>query len=642
MKQILHPNQVPIKVILLIILALIISISDLSAGDITFSLKFKIEVATEDWEQPVVAEINNLESYPVDGASFKFTVTDKLSLDVAYEWSTDIGTIEPKSSVIIKADNYWLPKVGMYNLRYELNSSNDINPSNDIISYDVEVTPNPGISFKINQMDFINPFQQENSNKGRIDFEIPPSETVQYMNMMFKLARAATDSTDSGESKWLVQNFPAPAFPDTQKISYWIDYEKLGIKNGTDLSYLRFDYKYSTTPVLEPFPSEKMYIMDLDKGYYNVGGDNLVEVEFETTYDLPLIDWGGGFKVKTYNYRGCTVPNIDLDSSKYNPRDMPGVVGDWNSCGPAAAINSLQWLENTHDKIPDTGTSIRDKINIFNKVSGRANEGGINTAGTIAGKLGFIDSLKLPIHVKWQGIPTRKDSIKSPIPAYNHVARNKNDSVGAYATFEWLASEMEKGEDVEIKFGWYDSLNVRDGGHWVVVSGVSDVTTARGIYVKDDEEQSKAGGMQQTYLNWVTNEAGRPRLVGFEGPNNRCWVESVVSESYDSTILFTTTSTKTVQTNDLFNLTVYENPSSKFNPVTIEFDIHQPGEVRIMIYEIAGRLVYAEEINYDTSGSKTVKWDGKENNGLFTGNGIYLVKVVSKNLSSTTKIIRQD
>lgn len=117
MKQILHPNQVPIKVISFIIFILIISISDLSAGDITFSLKFKIEVATEDWEQPVVAEINNLESYPVNDASFKFTVTDKLSLDVAYEWSTDIGTVEPKSSVIIKADNYWLPKVGMYNLR---------------------------------------------------------------------------------------------------------------------------------------------------------------------------------------------------------------------------------------------------------------------------------------------------------------------------------------------------------------------------------------------------------------------------------------------------------------------------------------------------------------------------------------------
>ena len=64
--------------------------------------KFKIEVATEDWEQPVVAEINNLESYPVNGASFKFTVTDKLSLDVAYEWSTDIGTVEPKSSVLVQ------------------------------------------------------------------------------------------------------------------------------------------------------------------------------------------------------------------------------------------------------------------------------------------------------------------------------------------------------------------------------------------------------------------------------------------------------------------------------------------------------------------------------------------------------------
>ena len=66
------------------------------------------------------------------------------------------------------------------------------------------------------------------------------------------------------------------------------------------------------------------------------------------------------------------------------------------------------------------------------------------------------------------------------------------------------------------------------------------------------------------------------------------------------------------------------------------------GVVNILIYDITGRLVFSREINYAIPGNKNVKWDGKENNGFLTGNGTYLVKVVSENLSSTKKIIRQD
>ncbi len=638
MKQILLVIGNSLKTVLLTIFLALLATIVVNAGDITISLGYRLEVATEDWEQPVVAEITNLESFSVDGATLKYSITDQLNLRVAYEWNTEIGTIPPKSSVKLQAENYWQPKVGFYKVSYELNSWNDINPANDTASYYVEVLPNPGFSFKINQLDFINPFQQEYSNKGRIDFTIPPSEEVKYVNMMLTLPGLDLDP------KWLVQNFPAPAFPDTQEVSYWIDYGKLGIKNGFDLTHLRLEYKYSTTPELKPFSIDKMYLMDTHLGFYNVGGDNPVEKEFDFSLDLPSINWNNGWKLKTWNYRGCNVPNIDLDSSKYNPRDMPGVVGDWNSCAPAGAINSLQWLEDTQDKIPDSETSLRDKINIFNHVSGRSNEGGLNTAGTIMGKLGFIDSLKLPIHVKWQGIPTSKDTIKSPNPRYNHFALGKNDSVGAYPTFEWLVSEMEKGEDIEIKFGWYDSLNVRHGGHWVVVSGVSDVTTAQGIYVKDDEEQSKAGGMRQTYLNWVTNDAGRPRLVGFEGPNNRCWVESVVSESYDSTIVFAspTTSLNFFDNNNTLNLMVYENPSSVNKPVTIKFDINEPDNVKIQIYEITGRLILSFENSYETAGSKSVVWKGNQQNGKIAGNGIYIVKVFSKENSATQKIIRQN
>ncbi len=637
MIQYLHLNFYSLKKTGLLLFAVFFILAESFAGDITISAKFRIEVATEDWEQPVVAEISNLESFQVNGASLKYTIRDKISLKVAYEWSEDIGTVEPQSSVTLKAPNPWLPKVGLYQLRYELSSLNDINPTNDTITYDLEVLPNPGFSLKFNQLNFKNPFQQEYSSTGIIDFKISPEVADHYLNVIIGGQGA------SSQSDWLVQNLPLPAFPDTQNISYWIDLEKIGVTDGMQLPFLKYNYSIDKTPIKEPLITPKMYYADVYADDYDVGGDNPVEMETEETYlEVPVIDWNKDFKVKTWNYRGCNVPNIDLDSSKYNPREMAGEVGDWNSCGPASAVNSLQWLEINHDKIPDTGTDLREKMKIFNKVSERNNEDGLNTAGIIKGKLAFIDSLKLPIHVKWQGIPTRKDSIKSPNEKYNHVARGKNDSVGAYATFEWLASEIEKGEDVEIKFGWYDTLNVRHGGHWVVVTGVSDVTIAQGIYVKDDGDQKKEGGTRQTYVNWVTNEKGRPRLVGFKGKNNRCWVESVVSESYDSTITFTPTSADLIQTDDQLNLVVYENPASRLRPVNIEFKLAEPGDIQVHIYEISGRLVYSREFKFMYPGNKTIEWNGNENNGLYAGSGVYVVKVISQNRSATKKIIIQD
>jgi hypothetical protein len=402
-----------------------------------------------------------------------------------------------------------------------------------------------------------------------------------------------------------------------------------------EVPYLWYDYKYGTEPVLEPFESEFMFFSGIGKDTYNVGGDIGNEWEYELGSYIPEIEWNNEWKVKTWNYRGCKVPNIDLDSSMYNPRDMADEVGDWNACGPASAVNSLQWLEDSIAGIPNSGLSIREKLKLFNELSNRADEAGLNTGGMIRGKLAYIDSLKLPIHVKWQGVPY-VDSIASPNPTYGHKAESKNDSVGAHCSFDWIAEEMAKGEDVEIKFGWFDTLDVRHGGHWVVVSGVSDVTTARGLYVKDDEHQEKEGGMRQTYVNWVTDENGRPRLVGFKKENRLCWVESVLSESYDESITFIPVNSAKIPVKNQLNLKVYQNPSPKGKPVNIHFDLPEPGEVQLLIYDLAGRMVYSRKTDYRLPGNKTMQWNGNE-----AGSGTYIVKVVSGQSESTEKMILQ-
>jgi hypothetical protein len=606
------------------------------AGDLRMKLKFHIEYTEEGRELPIEAEVENIESYQVLGASFNLQIRDKLTLGLAYEWNRELGTVEPKSTQTFKAPDPWVPSMaGSYIMKFKLSSLNDINPVNDTTSYTIDVKPSLGLSFTFNQLSFLNPFELENSNTGRVDFTLPPIEKTMYANFMISVPNS------SSSPKWLVQNLPLPVFPDTQKISYWIDLGKIGLTSGLEIPYLNYDYKYSDTPIDQPFESENLFFSGVDRGTYNAGGNNAVEAGFGTFTNLPEINWANEFKIKKYIYRGCTVPNIDLDSSKYNPREMIGEAGDWNCCGPASAINSLQWLEDTNEKIPKSGLSIRDKLKLFNKLSNRPNEEGLNTGGIIKGKLAFIDSLRLPIHVKWQGVPY-DTAIVSPNARFGHIAQSKNDSVGAKCDFDWLAAEIEHGEDVEVKFGWYDTLDVRHGGHWVVVSGVSDVTTAKGLYIKDDESQEKEGGTRQTYVNWVTDANGRPRLSGLSGDNKHCWVESVVSESYDSTITFISVSSKVLRSSNELKLKVYENPASKYKPVNINFYISEPGEVKLYIYEISGRLVYSRKINYSSQGDKNELWNGKRSNGQAAAAGAYIVKVVSGNQESTTKIVRQE
>lgn len=221
---------------------------------------------------------------------------NKLSLEVAYEWESSLGTIPANSTRLIEAPDRWVPQMtGTYNMLLQLNSSNDINPTNDATSYDIEVMPPAYFNYKFMQLNFLNPFQQENSNTGRVDFTVPPNDEVQYVNFMFMVPNS------SAPPQWLMQNLPLPSFPDTQRVSYWIDLEKLGITDGTEVPYLWYNYKYGTDPVLEPFESEFMYFSGVGKDTYNVGGDIGNEWEYELGSYIPEIE-RTNMKPETWNF----------------------------------------------------------------------------------------------------------------------------------------------------------------------------------------------------------------------------------------------------------------------------------------------------------------------------------------------------
>ena len=73
---------------------------------------------------------------------------------------------------------------------------------------------------------------------------------------------------------------------------------------------------------------------------------------------------------------------------------------------------------------------------------------------------------------------------------------------------------------------------------------------------------------------------------------------------------------------------VVKNYPNPFNPVTnISYDIFENSKVQITIYDILGNVVNSLYNGYQSTGSKTVKWDATNNVGDLVGSGVYFYKV---------------
>jgi hypothetical protein len=290
-----------------------------------------------------------------------------------------------------------------------------------------------------------------------------------------------------------------------------------------------------------------------------------------------------------HEFRGCEVPNVDLDASEY-PFDPENPAStDEAACGPAAAANSLEWLDQVHDSIDIPGDlrSTLDSLKELMDLNGEVDPLDPNSGGYgvydhnfIAAKLAFIDRHKLPIHVKFQTIFER-DDIASPNPIFEHSATNETSSTNEYPEFGWLSNEIEHGEDVEVIYGYYkhpeDSIQigedlpdghvvedtivlfggdglpidtvmliadttkrVRVGGHFINLTGYAQIANDRWLCFKDDIDQQNPGGTVSEWTRWILDEEGYGFLESESPGRDRAYVETVVSESYDPTITFCT------------------------------------------------------------------------------------------------------
>jgi len=85
---------------------------------------------------------------------------------------------------------------------------------------------------------------------------------------------------------------------------------------------------------------------------------------------------------------------------------------------------------------------------------------------------------------------------------------------------------------------------------------------------------------------------------------------------------------------------VYQNYPNPFNPsTTISYDLPRSSRVRVIIYDVRGDLLKTIVNGNQSAGRHSVIWDGRDENGIQAGSGIYFYRIISSGFSQTRKML---
>jgi hypothetical protein len=87
-------------------------------------------------------------------------------------------------------------------------------------------------------------------------------------------------------------------------------------------------------------------------------------------------------------------------------------------------------------------------------------------------------------------------------------------------------------------------------------------------------------------------------------------------------------------------LVLYQNVPNPFNPVTeIFYRLGQEGEVRLEIFDVAGRLVRVLEDGVRPAGEYRTMWDGHDAAGHQLSSGTYFYRLHTEGVTATRKML---
>ena len=86
--------------------------------------------------------------------------------------------------------------------------------------------------------------------------------------------------------------------------------------------------------------------------------------------------------------------------------------------------------------------------------------------------------------------------------------------------------------------------------------------------------------------------------------------------------------------------TLYQNYPNPFNPVTVlQYDLPELSNVKLTIYDLAGRQVRSLLHETQAPGLKTIVWDARDEMGNKMGAGVYIYQLKTDNFIASKKMI---
>ncbi len=92
--------------------------------------------------------------------------------------------------------------------------------------------------------------------------------------------------------------------------------------------------------------------------------------------------------------------------------------------------------------------------------------------------------------------------------------------------------------------------------------------------------------------------------------------------------------------NKLLTYQLYPNYPNPFNSATtIRFDLPEPGEVKVKIYNLIGQEIITLENEFLPAGQHTITWDGRRQNSGLVGSGVYWLQMETAQYTRMRKML---
>jgi len=182
-------------------------------------------------------------------------------------------------------------------------------------------------------------------------------------------------------------------------------------------------------------------------------------------------------------------------------------------------------------------------------------------------------------------------------------------------------------------FQWLDGLTVDHMGNYYV-SAWSD----NKIYRYDPNFTSSILASSEHPNITGTPHSGAADIF-YDQVNDILAVPNFTANTVDF-IPFTQLSTNDNEVSIPKEFSLHQNYPNPFNPnTTIFYDVSRESNVKVTVFDLLGREIIKLVDQVEPAGSRSVIWDGKDDNGTLVNAGVYIYQIEAEGFIQTKKMV---